>query len=298
MSTPALSSIDLSVIPAATPALSSIDLSGAGPSPSDPAGVIQEELGFLPQISAAFVVAGQVDSALDFSAQLAAISGSGATISAALGFEVSISAESAPFFGQISATLEFTPRITGFQDWAFVLTELEIQEIYTLTITGAADGLPDIQVPMSTWQATHQAAPRQNYLQASIPGGDNWIDELQARQNGELVISKGFRFPDGTVRTEEILRSDFGDLRYDRGPGSYTLTVSGYQPGRPEQTGRRTLSGVRSISMTGGRRRARCAIDLFLQPGMTVAGGGLEFVADYINYYVSEADKFCEVSER
>jgi len=42
----------------------------------------------------------------------------------------------------------------------------------------------------------------------------------------------------------------------------------------------------------------RCDIDLFLQPGMTVTAMGETFRAGYINYYVSQTDKFCEVGER
>jgi hypothetical protein len=103
---------------------------------------------------------------------------------------------------------------------------------------------------------------------------------------------------DGTERYEEILRSNFDAFRYDRGPGSLTVTVSGYLSGKPSANATRPLTGVRTISMNDGKYRVRCAIDLFLQPGMTVTGEVLVFTADYINYYVSETDKFCEVSER
>ena len=41
-----------------------------------------------------------------------------------------------------------------------------------------------------------------------------------------------------------------------------------------------------------------CDIDLFLQPGMTVTALNESFQADYINYYVNDTDKFCEVGER
>ena len=219
-------------------------------------------------------------------------------ISAVVQFDASFSGVSADSIGAFTAAVEFTASFSGFNDWLALLDPVQLQEVYLLTVTGDADGLSDIQIPISTWQATRQAAPRQNYLQASIPGWERWVEELEARQNGQLVVSKGYRFPDGSVRADEIVRSDFGDLRYDEGPRSFTLTVSGYERGGNERSGARELKGVRSRNITGGQARIRCEIDMFLQPGMTVSTGGSQFKVGDINYYVSQADKFCEVSER
>lgn len=200
--------------------------------------------------------------------------------------------------GDIDATIPFGASFSGFIDWESFLEPIEVQEIYTLTITGAADSLDDLVVKISNWQATNQAGTRSSYVQAVIPAASDVLEGIEARQNGELVISKGYRLSDGTTKTSEILRSNFDTFRYDRGARRFTVTVSGFLRGKVEQNATRTLTGIRSLNITNGKRRARCNIDMFLQPGMTVEALDETFKADYINYYVAENDKFCEVSER
>lgn len=201
--------------------------------------------------------------------------------------------------GKLSAAVAITSVMKGYLDWTAKLDAIDLQQVYLLDITGAADGLEDLRIPVSSWQATSQADDRSSYLQAIIPAANDLLADIAARGNGDLVISKGFILSDGTTRTEEILRSSFGEFRYDRGPSRLTATVSGYNSGQASQTSStRTLSGVRSINYTGGKYRVRCDIDLFLKPGMTVLADGISFQASYINYFVSNEDKFCEVSER
>jgi len=167
-----------------------------------------------------------------------------------------------------------------------------------MTLTGTADGLPDLMLKISSWQATSQAGNRSDYLQATVPAAESLISEIEQRVNGDLVISKGVRYSDGTVRAEEILRSNFDTFRFDRGARRFTVTVSGYLAGSQPQTSQRELKGIRSISLTNGKYRTRCEIDLFLKPGMSVVADNVTFIADYINYFVNDKDAFCEVSER
>lgn len=199
----------------------------------------------------------------------------------------------------LSANLDFGASFSGFQDWVSALPPLQLQEVYRLVITGAPDGIADLHVGgISSWQATNQAGGRSSYLQAVIPSAELLMPDIDARQNGELVIQKGYRLAGGATRFEEILRSRFDTLRPDRGQRALTVTVSGYLLKESSSLGARTLTGVRSISSPNGQRRVRCEIDMFLQPGMTAHVLGESFVVDYINYYVNSTDKFCEVSER
>jgi len=201
--------------------------------------------------------------------------------------------------GVLGASLAFKAKFSGFQDWISNLPAVQIQEVYQLVITGAPDGLQDLAIgQISSWQATNQAGGRSSYLQAVIPAADLLLPSIAERKNGELVLQKGYRLADGSVRFEEILRSRFDTLRPDRGPRALTVTVSGYLLKEGSFLGTRTLTGIRSISSPNGKRRVRCNIDLFLQPGMTANALGDLFKVDYINYYVNQSDKFCEVSER
>lgn len=196
------------------------------------------------------------------------------------------------------ATAEFSAEFDVFQDWTKALNSFLLQEAYQLVITGDKNGVDDLVVPISNWQATNQAEGRSSYLQAVIPSADQYIQAISDRADGELLIRKGFRLPSGASQFSEILRSDFDSLRYDRSGNRFTLTVSGRRKNEVAANGSRILSGIRTISVTDGKRRVRCDVDLFLRPGMTVTASGQTFKADYINYFISTNDKFCEVSER
>lgn len=241
---------------------------------------------------------GQINATLAFEVSISGGSEILGPLVATLGFDAEFVGFTPNQFGAIDANLGFAINVSGFQDWVSLIDPVKVQELYFLTITGAADGVSDIDFKASSWQATNQAGARQSYLQAVIPAAADLIQSISDRQSGELVLYKGYRFSDGTVRKEEILRSKFDTFRYDRGHRSFTVTVSGYLGGKQSQNANRTLKGVRSISLTNGKHRVRSDIDLFLQPGMTVTADNVTFQADYISYYVSGADKFCEVSER
>lgn len=235
---------------------------------------------------------------VDLTADLSGSVAVAGQISASFSISSEANGYKAKSHGAASATISLSGSASGSVDWTQRLDPLEIQEIYTLTVTGAADSLDDLVVKISNWQATNQAGTRSSYVQAVIPAASDVLEGIEARQNGDLVISKGYRLSDGTTKTSEILRSNFDTFRYDRGARRFTVTVSGFLRGKVEQSATRTLTGIRSLNITNGKRRARCNIDMFLQPGMTVEALDETFKADYINYYVAENDKFCEVSER
>ena len=201
--------------------------------------------------------------------------------------------------GEIGAHVGITASFVGYQDWLSKIPAVELQEVYRLILTGAEDGLDDLIIgKLSSWQATNQSGDRSAYLQAVIPDAESYLSDISDRQNGQLIMQKGYRLSSGQVRYEEIVRARFDQARPDQGRRSLTLTVSGYMAGKPVAIGERTLTGVRMISKPNGKRRVRCNIDLFLQPGMTVHALGETFQAGFINYYVNQSDKFCEVGER
>ncbi|MBT11364.1 MAG: hypothetical protein CMI02_04935 [Oceanospirillaceae bacterium] len=219
------------------------------------------------------------------------------TIEATVPFSAEILAFVGPV-GSLEASVSFGAEIRAFQDWVSAIPAFSVQRVYLMTITAGDSGLDDLVVPLSSWQATSQAGARSSYLQGVVPAAVDLIDGIAQRQSGKLVIHTGYRFSDGSVRTEELLKSNFDTFRFDRGPRSFSVTVSGYLSDIQLSTGTRTVTGIRSISMTNGRRRVRCDIDFFLKPGMTVIAEDQTFVAGFINYYVSEVDQFCEIGER
>lgn len=222
-----------------------------------------------------------------------------AELNTTLPIQADFSVQVNPVVASMDAVFPIRFQAAAFQDWVSKLPPTQIQEVYRLVLTGAQDGLDDLYIGgISSWQATNQAGTRSAYVQAVIPAANQYVADIEARPNGELVIQKGYKFTNGQVQFEEILRAAFDDARPDQGRASLTLTVSGYMRGKPFSVGSRVLSGIRSTSAPNGKRRVICDIDLFLQPGMTVTALNDSFQADYINYYVNETDKFCEVGER
>src|SRR5690554_1311024 len=295
---PDLNAIDLSALSSLTPDLSSIDLSALdGPDgPDGPVNAATLEFSASGVGAVPYVGQGSVD--LSLSASGAGYWQDVASGSAMLSLEA-VGQGSWGFSGDGAPVLSLSAAGAGYQDWLSKIPPIQLQEVYRLVITGAADGLSDLHIGgISSWQATNQAGGRSSYVQAVIPAAEALLPDIQARQNGELVIQKGYKFSTGETRYEEVLRSRFDTLRPDRGQRALTVTVSGYLPGTAAFSGSRTLTGIRTISVQNAKRRVRCDIDLFLQPGMTVTAMGETFRAGYINYYVSQTDKFCEVGER
>ncbi|MCK7542976.1 RCC1 domain-containing protein [Marinobacter bryozoorum] len=186
---------------------------------------------------------------------------------------------------------------TGYLDWTANLSTTQLQQVYLCILTGAEDGLDDLSLQVSSWQATSQAGGRSSYLQVIVPASQGLLEAISDRSNGQIIIRKGYILPGGSTQSSEILRCSFETFRHDRGPRRFTLTMSGYRSGIVEKSGTRTLTGVRSISTTNGKRRVRADIDLFLQPGMTVQADNETFQAGHINYYATDRDEFCEVGE-
>lgn len=296
---PPLGGIDLSGDSGAytLPPLNSIDLSGGGAPASGPTGSISASLDFLASFSGLLIPAGAISAALQFTANFVGGGGAWGPWSADLGFSSEFSGKTSDVFGGVSSGIGLSFSGKGFQDWASIISPIQLQEIYTLTVTGGADSLDDIVIPISSWQATSRASPRQSYVQAVVPAARQYLEALEARVNGDLVISQGFKFDDGSVKTEEIVRARFDTSRYDEGAARFTVTLSGYSPGAELQTGYRMLQGVRSVSLTSGKYRVRCKADLFLRPGMIANTGGVSFPVSYINYYANGTDRFCEVSD-
>ena len=85
-----------------------------------------------------------------------------------------------------------------------------------------------------------------------------------------------------------------------QGPTNYTATIAGYQEQQPESGAgiSRTLEGVRSWTVSSGKRRARCAIDWLLRPGQTAVTSTDSFTVSYINFYVpGGGDSYMDVGE-
>lgn len=185
-------------------------------------------------------------------------------------------------------------------DWTGLIDPITTRQFYVCILTGAADGLPDLTLRISSWQATVQN-DRSSFLQAVVPGVLPLINDIAARPNGEIVLISGTEFQSGQVLQQVMARAPLQNFRYDRGPTNATGTLSGYAStfGEfPPNSQPRQLKNVRSLSSDTGGLRVRSDIDLMLRPGRQALAAGETLEVAFINYTVNGQDAFMTVGER
>lgn len=204
---------------------------------------------------------------------------------------------------EIEATLDATlgdmqASMRLFVDWAAAIDPLTTRSYYACALTGAPDGLDDVRLPISSWQATVQDG-RADYVQAVVPAAFDRLDAITDRSNGEIVILRGVEMQDGSTREQEMARAPLQSSRLDRSPARATVTLSGYALETTYgATGERTLTGIRALSITDSSMRASADIDWFLRPGMIARADGYEITVAYINYYVNDGQAYMEIGDR
>lgn len=113
-----------------------------------------------------------------------------------------------------------TPQATAFALPAVATDIPQAITYYYAKLTGDADGLTDVTLPMSSFSVRHRY-DGPSYYQLTIPTYA-YVSQIAARPNGEIVIwSKT-----GDIE-EELLRGDPGNVRTDRGPNSQSISISG-----------------------------------------------------------------------
>ena len=112
------------------------------------------------------------------------------------------------------------------------------QRIYTCTLTGAANGLDDILLPMESFQFRLYAHGG-SHLSVVVPDAD--MAGISARLAGQIIVRQGWRTSDGDEKLLEMARA--GRIHYQRtlGPGSSLLTITAgesvtfsFDPGVPK----------------------------------------------------------------
>lgn len=172
-----------------------------------------------------------------------------------------------------------------------------LQNIYLCILTGAADGVDDITIPISSFQSTMRDGDP-SYLACVIPNSVDYVAAIAARPNGDIVIRKGYRFSDGSMQTEEIIRVDYESLQVNRGARSDSATISGHKTTSSSNPKRVNLSGVSYYGLqANGKRTFRADPDLFLRVGDTAVYGAESIVVDQINYTVGERQATMQVTE-
>lgn len=172
-----------------------------------------------------------------------------------------------------------------------------LQNIYLCILTGAADGVDDITIPISSFQSTMRDGDP-SYLACVIPNSVDYVAAIAARPNGDIVIRKGYKFSDGSTQTEEIIRVDYESLQVNRGARSDSATISGHKTTSSSNPKSVNLSGVSYYGLQAdGKRTFRADPDLFLRVGDTAVYGAESLVVDQISYTVGDRQAIMQVTE-
>lgn len=182
--------------------------------------------------------------------------------------------------------------------WALLADDLPAaQTIYTLTLTGAATGLPDVDIPMASFQ-TRLNEGGVHYLSAVVPDSRQWAPFISARNLGQWVVRKGYRMRDGAESLAEIVRVNFTSLAWSRGSSGDAATIYGHATVPVVASKSVTATGIQYESLdTNGKRRIRCDVSKDLAPGDWCIWSGGSMQVGEIVHYVGDDMAFMEVSE-
>jgi hypothetical protein len=174
--------------------------------------------------------------------------------------------------------------------WAFETSlMLTAKTIFRCYLTGADDGLSDLELPMASFQARMRDG-EPSYLSCVIPNASAYEDDIVLRPNGDILVKKGYLLADGTEQLETIADVNFENVQIAQGGRQGTATVVGHKTRTATSPKEREVTGVSYYGLlASGKRTIRAALDLFLRPGDTVIYGTGEndsFIVGSISYFV------------
>ncbi|HHT9136481.1 MAG TPA: DUF2341 domain-containing protein [Candidatus Wunengus sp. YC60] len=174
--------------------------------------------------------------------------------------------------------------------WAIPLSQQSAAKIiFSCTLTGAPDGLSDLTLPMSSFQARMRDGDP-SYVSVVVPSSATYAADIVARANGEIVIKKGYLMRDGSAQMEEISRVDYESIQIDRGARNDSVTLSGHKTVTSTVASERTITGVSYYGLqANGKRRVRANFNLFLRCGDVCIYSndpGDRFTVGNISYFV------------
>lgn len=209
----------------------------------------------------------------------------------------------APSFGPAAAIIPLASGLeiaaySPTQSWSLGVNALyKKQTIFQCILTGAADGLDDLIIPISSFQSTVRDGDP-TYLACVIPNSINYIADISARTNGDIVIKQGYKLYDGSIQAEEIIRVDYENLQDARGGRSASATISGHKTTNSSSPKSVELEEVTYYGLqTNGKRTFRAKPDIFLRVGDTAVYGTESIIIGQISYTVDTRQAIMQVTE-
>ena len=167
---------------------------------------------------------------------------------------------------------------------------------YRCTLTGNADGVADVFLPISSFQARLRNGEK-TYLGIVVPNVSAHESMVAVRPNGELVLEMGYVFPSST-NWFEIVRTSLDAVGYDKGPFMSSISLSGYVQEPNEMIKAIDVTGIQTESLQkDGRYRIRCDLAPHIRPGDTVKWDGKSIIVGMIAMNVSGRIAYMDITE-
>lgn len=188
-------------------------------------------------------------------------------------------------------------QVLGHHEFRHLVNSTPARYTMELATPGGA-----VVVPISSWQATLQT-DSQCYAGCVIPNCAAWLDDIVAAD--EFTVYRHCTTLAGEPFKHQMVRAPLQSYQIDQGTTNYTCSLSGFFPAyavdeAPHARHDATLTGLRSVSSYASGVRVRTAIDWLLQPAQRAyyGEGGANFVAAFLNYYVTGSDEYCDAGSR
>ena len=163
---------------------------------------------------------------------------------------------------------------------------------YKAILTGAPDSTTDLDLKMSSFNARLRSA-RDSYLSIVVPHAASFIDEIEARPNGEIVLMQSLEGID-----TELARVNFDDMRTDKGSRSgTTATLSGNKQKTYSNPDSHAVNFAEYYNRSAGKSRARFQLVQGVEPADTIEIEGASFVIDTVTLIGATNRIYMEVSE-
>lgn len=193
----------------------------------------------------------------------------------------------------IAASLPLT---IGIQSPRWILEPSQYGSV-TTRYRAKVSGSPLLFLAISSFQFRWNSEGRTlTVISQTVDSGT--VDILQARPDEYLTLQSGFLMGVSVaVQYVDFLTVPITGVRLDQGSQNSSLTISGVlaQPIDNPQT--RIARGISYRNTLGGKRRIRCAVDMYLQPGDTLDLSGETLIVGEISGYASATQAAMEVVE-
>ncbi len=175
-------------------------------------------------------------------------------------------------------------------------TNTEAKITYTCVLTGAEDSTTDLTLPISFVSVRYQTAAK-SYINISVPNILEYIDSINARSNGTIVITQNNTVNGAVVSSSELVSADFELFTYYLGARSQSGVLEGHGDVVINEPLEYELDKVHLETYNGSVRRIRARRNASIRPGDTVTTDRGSFIVGSIVYSISTGLATMEITE-